>query len=134
MRKAIPVLAYLYLVLIIAASLGRFMLGVFPKGIKNSDKYGHAFAYMVFVVIWGLYFLYKNQEPVVQKRFFSSGLKALIFAVLFGIIMEVAQWGLTSYRQFDVLDMLANTFGALIGMLIFNILPKYSGFIKKSEL
>ena len=134
MRKAISVLAYLYLILVTAASLGRFMLGIFPKGVKNSDKYGHAFAYMIFVIIWGLFFLYKNQEPIVQKRFFISSLKAFVFAVLFGIVMEVAQWGLTSYRQFDIFDMLANTFGALIGMLIFNILPKYSGFIKKSGI
>lgn len=48
----------------------------------------------------------------------SALLRAGIGLVLLGIALELAQYALTSTRMFDVLDMLANTVGVLIGLAI----------------
>lgn len=47
---------------------------------------------------------------------------AFVISVVFGIVVEVLQGTVTSYRSLDVYDMLANTFGALLatGVLVIN--------------
>lgn len=42
---------------------------------------------------------------------------ALVIASIYGVIMEVLQKYLTNARMFDVYDMIANTFGAIIAVL-----------------
>lgn len=46
------------------------------------------------------------------------------FATLFGVLVEIAQATLTQYRQFEFLDMLANSTGALLAISIFHLIYK----------
>ncbi|WP_010520360.1 VanZ family protein [Aquimarina agarivorans] len=130
MRNALAILAYSYGIFIVVASLAKFVIHVFPDGVPNSDKYAHAAAYMVFVIIWGAYLNSKTSEES-KVGFVKQLVKAFFIAVVLGVFMEFAQWGLTSYRQFDVLDMLANTLGAALGLLIMRLSIKYLVLIKK---
>ncbi len=131
MRKALAFMAYAYVVFILIVSLSRFVIGVLPGEVPNSDKYAHAIAYMLFVIIWGAY-LTSRLEIISKDNFIKQLVKAFLFGVVLGILMEIAQWLLTSYRQFDVFDMLANTFGAGLGLLIMRFSLKYFKLMKKS--
>ncbi len=131
MRKALAFAAYAYVVFIVVVSLSKFVIGILPRDVPNSDKYAHAIAYMLFVVIWGA-FLGSDVDVVSKAHYIKKIVKAFVFGVLFGVLMEIAQWTLTSYRQFDVLDMLANTLGAVFGLLIMRLSLKYFSLIKKS--
>jgi len=101
---------------VVFASLGKFALGVFPKGVAHSDKIGHFIIYTGFTIIWIFFFL-----KVKKKSILKSIYTAFIWSVFFGVFMECCQWMFTSYRQFDYYDMLANTTGSLLGLLIFGI-------------
>ena len=76
--------------------------------LKFKDKIIHFMFYFVFVFLWGNAFT-KN-----SKTFF----KVFVFAILYGIIIEIFQGVFTETRSADFFDVLANTFGALLGLLL----------------
>lgn len=47
---------------------------------------------------------------------------SFIFAIVFGIIIEVLQKVLTEHRQADYKDVIANVIGALIAVIIINLI------------
>jgi len=51
-------------------------------------------------------------------------------AIIYGIIIEVLQYTLTDDRQGDIFDVLANSFGAVIGVLAMNWLFSRSKGLK----
>jgi len=88
-----------------------------PIKISFLDKIFHATAYMTLTLSW-LFALrnYKKKNII------------LIVIFLYGILMEFLQGWLTQNRQKDIFDVMANSIGILIAMLIFNNLYKY--FVK----
>jgi VanZ family protein len=81
-----------------------------PIAVLSWDKLHHAAAYFVLtlLVCWAL-------APTAAARR-RVQLAAFLFAVLFGGLMEVAQGLLSSVRSASLLDMLANTIGALAAL------------------
>lgn len=85
--------------------------------IPYKDKYVHFVFYFVFTVLW-------------IKAFKDSGNKSKIVAAVFcaavsyGILIEICQALFTNSRSADFLDVLANTCGALIAVLLMRILDK----------
>ncbi len=88
-------------------------------GIKVSDKFLHASAYVVLMISWLMYTTYAPRKV-------KDGLLFIILAV-FGIIIELLQGSLTQSRTGDFLDVIANITGLIIGLLIFKYLIK--GFL-----
>ena len=93
-----------------------YCLKASPISIKlpsQSDKLLHALAYFVFTIAWFLSFKF---------TFNFTKLKSLItvfcLAVLFGIFIEYLQYTLTNHRQADILDVLANTFGTILAVIL----------------
>lgn len=80
--------------------------------IKNIDKLSHSFAYFILASCWLLTY---HKKP--SKKF-----TIVITCIIFGIIIEVLQMNITTYRTGDLLDVLANTFGVLLALLIFNLI------------
>ena len=86
--------------------------------LKSSDKYLHALAYFTLSSVW--YFAFKDK---MKKTSFKV---SLIFLLIFyGIVLEVLQGGLTKYRTADFFDVIANTVGIVIAMLLFNKIMKW---------
>lgn len=85
-------------------------------GLGFEDKIYHAFAYSVFVV---LCFNYLTQ--ISEK---SATLKAIIFSIGYGIIIEVLQKVLNTNRTFDLWDIVANIVGVLFGYIIILLINK----------
>lgn len=80
----------------------------------NSDKVFHLIAYFTLTICWLFSFYDKPSLKYI----------IVIFCILFGIIIEITQQSLTSYRTGDYKDVLANTIGIILGLLIFNQLLK----------
>lgn len=73
-------------------------------------------------------------EQVLLMRAIQSRVKgfawyALIFAVIYGGSLELMQYYVFSERSGDVFDFIANTTGALVGLLLFNKLNKRLSFL-----
>lgn len=85
--------------------------------ISHIDKLEHAFAYALLTLSWLLTF---------KKAFFNKNLKHVIAlgCVFYGIVIEVLQTTLTTYRTGSLLDIFANMFGVIVAMLIFSSIYK----------
>lgn len=74
------------------------------------DKAGHFVVYLIMTFLWC-----KGLSHISRIRFF-----VIIFSVSFGVLMEIIQFYSSIGRTFEVDDIIANTLGALAGILIFN--------------
>lgn len=104
-----------YAVVILVLSLAS--IGGFPTiGSSFDDKINHFGAYFLFTL---LLFNYFKTLPLKRELLF-----AFIVASIYGVMMEVFQSVFTEERMFDVYDMIANAFGAVIAVLFVNIYRK----------
>jgi len=87
--------------------------GVHIIKVSNSDKYGHFIAYFLLSFSW-LYAL--RNFP--RKKF--KEYLIVFFLISYGIIIEVLQGVLTSYRQADIYDIIANSAGVLFAVILFS--------------
>jgi VanZ family protein len=112
----------LYLCLIRMSELPAVTIPYLDKGV-------HAFFYFVFTVLWfyALRFYYDKQS--------RSKLLWIVFLLSlgFGIAVELFQTYFTVYRSGDVLDVLANTTGSLIAILLITTLDK-KDFLSKISI
>ncbi|KGL62646.1 VanZ-like protein [Polaribacter sp. Hel1_85] len=74
------------------------------------DKVYHLFAYFTLTICW-LFSFYK--KPTLKYLI-------IIGCIIYGIIIEVLQDTLTTYRTGDFKDILANTLGIVLGLIVFN--------------
>ena len=92
-------------------------------GVSHLDKWQHCFAYFVLSISWLLVFYKKKKKLLV-----------IICCILLGVIIEILQNRLTSYRTGDYYDVIANSFGVLLGLLVFNKLGKEIEVKKRKDL
>jgi VanZ family protein len=94
--------------------------GVIEVKISSGDKIFHSLSYVVLTFLW-YYTLYYNLK-------FNKG-KSLIYAVvisiIFGIVIEVLQETVTTYRSSDIIDVFANSIGAILASVVIAIKNKY---------
>lgn len=90
--------------------------------IPSMDKIVHFCFHFGFTFSWILFFKkeLKGKAPDDYKAYFIS----FIFSVFFGITIEILQSVLTTTRQADVADILANAIGALFGVFTAIVLKK----------
>lgn len=97
---------------------------------KDSDKIVHLLAYTFFVGLWFLFFYCLKQK---KDNFLPALIKSSILAFIYGIIIEILQGELTTSRSADFNDVLANSIGIVIGILL--VFLAKTQFIKlKSKL
>lgn len=112
--------AVIYTVLLLVSSLvslGKISVGSFSP----TDKLMHLTAYFGLVVFWKVYYMLKNKPKISFK---INLFKIAGVALGFGMLIEVLQGALTSYREPDWYDILANTGGVLLAVIIFLIFEK----------
>jgi VanZ family protein len=83
------------------------------------DSFAHAFMFCVlcFLMIVGL------SKQFTYPRLKNYAVRAsLLISTLFGILIEVTQHFLIYGRQGDIIDVLANTIGCLLGILLFKLI------------
>ncbi|WP_395042991.1 VanZ family protein [Flavobacterium sp.] len=88
-------------------------LGTIGNTIKipYKDKMVHFVFYFLFVIFWNL----SQNNKLIHKK---TTIIILLIAIFYGIIMEFFQYNFTISRHADVYDVLANSFGAIMGLII----------------
>ena len=76
----------------------------------------HAGAYFVLASCWFFYLLVSRPDNYAFKKGF---LKVSLLVIAFGMLIEVLQGALTTFREPDWADVLANSFGVLIALGLF---------------
>lgn len=113
--------AGIYTILLVVSSLvqlGKVSVGAF----EPTDKLLHLAAYFGFVFLWKIFFILKTPD---NRAYKSNLFKLAGAAIVFGILIEVLQGVLTSYREPDWLDALANSTGVLLAVFLFLILENF---------
>ena len=77
--------------------------------VPGSDKWHHALAYFACMFCWGQWYKLPAQR-----------LKLAIIFILMGALIECLQ-GLTDYRSFEWLDMVADTVGVVLAWLVVTV-------------
>ena len=91
------------------------------------DKVVHIIFHFVFTTLWFLYFKKKlSSSNNVQPLIWS-----FVFSLLFGISIELMQQYVTLTRSADIIDVLANTLGAILAVLVITILNSYNRILDK---
>jgi VanZ family protein len=99
--------------LIAYLSLGRSIDFDLEIPISTLDKVKHAMAYFVLCYSW--------MTVLENKRKLSKNKRILLVLLfLYGALMEILQMTITTYRQGDYFDLLANLSGILACYLLFN--------------
>jgi VanZ family protein len=94
--------------------------GVIEVKISSGDKIFHSLSYVVLTVLW-YYTLYYNVK-------FNKGnalIYAVVISVIFGIVIEVLQGTVTTYRSSDINDVYANSLGAILAAIVIAVKNKY---------
>ena len=81
------------------------------------DKIYHAVAYFSLSTIWLICFYKSYHEQKLKYRVVAA-------CILYGMVIELLQGTLTTYRTASVLDVCANTVGVLLAMMLFKPLYK----------
>ena len=90
---------------------------VVVDSISVSDKTYHLIAYFLLMLSW--LYAFSNREK------FNENVKYVIIGcIFFGIIIELLQGTITSYRTASFLDIIANTSGVLLAAVIFHVFEK----------
>ena len=89
-----------------------------PKvNIPYLDKVFHMLIHCILSFIW-LCFAFSSDKYHISVK---TGIVVLVICFSYGIAIEVVQHWFTTSRQFDLIDILANGVGSLLGLLSFNI-------------
>ncbi|MDO6800991.1 VanZ family protein [Wenyingzhuangia sp. 1_MG-2023] len=83
---------------------------------EHSDKVKHLFAYSILSFFW----LLSCQFGKVKVK----SLHLILMIIGYGVIIEVLQSSLTTYRTGDLLDILANSMGILLGYVFLKLLNR----------
>ena len=111
-------LSFLYLVIIVLLSL--LPTSDFPDVpfFSGEDKYIHICMYLGlgFLACWSLDFRGKERMP--------SLIILLAGVFMWGVMMEVLQRLMSNGRGMELLDMLANLAGAIVGLIFYKLLER----------
>jgi len=88
-------------------------------GVSDADKYVHFTLHFIFTLLWQLYSHFKLHKIRIGR---VIGVTAI--SLSYGILIEFLQETLTTTRQADVLDVLANFTGALLASAVFVLIKK----------
>lgn len=93
-------------------SLGRSIDFGIEIPMNNSDKVKHAIAYFVLSYSW---------MTALENKGILSKYKTILLVLLFlyGVLIEILQMTITTYRQGDFFDLAANLSGILMCYLLF---------------
>lgn len=89
-----------------------------PKvNLSAVDKIAHVIIYFILIGLWQGYFYIRD-----DFKLKANSIAVIFFIVLgYGIIIEIVQELFTANRHADVFDIIANTVGAILGIVFFRM-------------
>ena len=108
-----PALLWTIFIFVLLALPGK-MLPQEESFLPNLDKIIHVILFGSFVFLWCVYFASKPDKDFLKRRF----ILILVVGCVYGIGMEFIQKYFIPNRNFDILDIVADTVGAISGFLI----------------
>ena len=115
MKSFLPAIIWGIIIFIMSSLPGDDIPKSFIINIPFADKIIHFSMYFLLVILILLGFLRKSKNILIIRKF----LFAFFISLLYGILMEVLQYFVFIMRSADLMDIVANITGSLIGLLTF---------------
>ncbi|MCB0760280.1 MAG: VanZ family protein [Flavobacteriales bacterium] len=125
LRFLLPSISWGILILLLYAIPGTDLPSMTIWDVFGADKMMHALMFSLFVTIMIVGFRRQNVSRALRNR---ATWLALGIGICYGILMESIQGMVFVERTTDILDMVANCAGALLGIVIFRIIYGSTAF------
>ena len=114
MKVFIPAICCGLIILVLSLMPGSSLPSFSFIDLFQPDKLGHFVAYGVFTasLLYGFV-----QQVLPEKIARQTVIKVFLFAISYGVIIELMQYSIFTSRNFEVLDIIANIIGCLVGVL-----------------
>ena len=109
-KKVYLLIALIYTIVLLYFSLGDADAVLPETNLKFQDKILHFIAYLGLAILWGYYAILLQIKNAIIYSFLST--------LIFGIILELIQEVVNPLRTYDILDLLANCIGVIVGTII----------------
>ena len=76
------------------------------------DKWVHIFLFMILVILWSMAYSHKKNTQIDNRKIFF---KIMVVGCLYGIAIEIVQKYFIPFRSFDLMDIIADGIGCVIG-------------------
>lgn len=130
MQKLIYWIAPIYTMLIAYGSLSSSKI---PQvNIDHIDKVYHCIAYLLMTILWYMFFYHRflerqihfdyNVKLILSQWSSTIVIAAALFSLVIGGLLELGQGFISQNRSMDAFDLLANTAGIIIAVLILKLL------------
>ena len=86
---------------------------------EGADKLAHLTMYTLLALFWTTALKRQNKSVKIRAKAF---LIAFIGGFLLSLVLEIIQEFLIISRHFEVLDLIANAFGCIFGVLLFKLI------------
>ncbi len=110
LKASLPYIAFIVTLFIGYLSLKEVSKS--PIQMAHADKVYHTIAYFTLGLIWLISFPKSLKEKRLKYAIVS-------FCIIYGIVLEVLQGVLTAHRTASLLDVIANTVGVIVAMLLY---------------
>ena len=116
-KKRVLFLAVLWMLIVCFLCL-KSSAGISINLPKNFDKLGHICFHFGITFLWILYFY--SKKVIGKKIYFYP----ILISFLYGVFLEICQHLFTTTRFADILDVVANTIGAVLAILFIDVMFK----------
>src|SRR5690349_13553587 len=120
-----PALAWLIITIILLVMPGSDVPTLPFLDLVYFDKWVHIGMFGVLTFLWSFTFL---KTELIAKRMFVI---ITIVSILYGVMMEFVQKYFAFERDFDLLDMVADSIGSILAFIWLTYLLKWKKYYKK---
>ncbi len=113
----LPAILWSFVIIILSILPGKTMNSFSFSDLWNIDKLGHLLVYGIHTILLLQGFRQLNKEILI-----GHCISALLLSVLLGFSIEIIQDSFFPDRHFDILDLIANIIGSIVGLIIYNFL------------
>ena len=114
LKNFIPVVIWAIIILFLSASSG-IKVPESLSDLTGTDKFGHLVIYAIFSVLM-LFGVFKARNKVPNN---PNAILVVSICSVYGVLMELMQFTFFPGRYFEVLDIIANIIGSIVGLLVF---------------
>ena len=120
-------LAWTFITIALMCIPGSEFPGIGMFSFKNADKLIHFILYGSMAMLWSYFFLTR----IDPSRWEARVMLICSLVIVLGIIMEYVQKHLIPFRDFDGMDIVANSVGAIVFSIIIVLLNRKRRGMKK---
>jgi VanZ family protein len=126
-RPNLPTLLWALVILILCGIPGRDIPHISFLELLSFDKWVHAGIFFVLALLAVRGFRLQQGSAALKK---NATWFALAFCIPYGGLLEIMQGTLFEERSADVYDFIANSFGAIMAVLLYNFLSRKIKFLQ----